>query len=228
MQHFSSHQWADFVRNVSGDKEKAAMQAHLETGCKRCSKALGAWARVREIVTRERSYQPPESVVRTVKAALAAIHGRPARIRVAQLLFDSLLAPALAGVRSGASAPRQMLFGIGDYRIDVRIEPSADTMTLTGQMLVSTDPARPVRDVEVKLTKGRETLAISRTNEFGEFELNSSLTGDLHLEFAIPQGMPIRIPVLQTPGTDSGGESKSTDTKGLRHRKRRKSRRTRK
>jgi len=227
MRHFSSHQWADFVRNVSGDKEKAEMQAHLETGCKRCSKALGAWSRVRDAFAREQSYRPPENVVRTAKT-LVAIAGRTEGVPIARLLFDSLLAPALAGVRSGASAPRQMLFGIGDYRIDVRIERSANTMTLTGQMLVSTDPARPVRDVAVKLTKGRETLAISRTNEFGEFELDSSLTGDLHLEFAIPQGMPIRIPVLQTPGTNSGAESKSTDTKGLRDRKRRKSRRTRK
>jgi hypothetical protein len=163
--------------------------------------------------------------VRTVKA-LAVIHSRPARVPVVRLLFDSVLAPALAGVRSGASAPRQMLYGIGDYRIDVRIEPSADTMTLAGQILGSTDPARPVCDVAVTLTKGREALAVSRTNEYGEFELNSKLTRNLNLEFAMSQGMPIRIPILQTLGAHPASRSQTTEVKSVRRRKRRESKGT--
>jgi len=220
MHHFSLEQWADYVRNALGYKDKAAMQAHLETGCKRCSTALNTWTRVLDAAARERAYEPPESAVRTVKA-LGAIHVRPRRVPVARLLFDSLLSPAFAGVRSAGAAPRQMLYGVGDYRIDMRIEPSADALALTGQVLISADPARPVRDVTVKLTKGRETLAISRTNEFGEFDLECKVSGDLHLELSIPKGAFLDILVPQRPGTGTGTADKSRgiDSKGVRGRK---------
>ena len=42
---------------------------------------------------------------------------------LAEVLFDSSLEPLPVGVRSAASSSRQLLFGVEDLRIDLRLEP---------------------------------------------------------------------------------------------------------
>lgn len=227
MRHFSSEQWADFVRDVVGAHEKAAMQAHLETGCNQCSDEVKAWTRVREAAMRERSYQPPESVVRMAKA-LAAINARPSRRPIAQLLFDSFQMPALAGVRAAAAGPRQMLYGIGDYRIDIRIEPKpeGDVITMVGQILISEEPARAASRVYVSLVRGRDVLATAETNEYGEFELQCELPSGLKLHVAPPEGPHIDIPLFEAGRKGASKTRKSTDSKGFRAKNRKNKRST--
>jgi len=201
MQHFSLQQWVDLARDVTGEDKKAAMQAHLETGCKQCTNAFSTWARVREIAGREGSYQPPESAVRTVKG-MGAIHIRPTKSptsSVAHLLFDSLQAPAAAGVRSSSTIARQLLYGVGAYRIDVRMEPQMDSdrVSLVGQILNSADPGKHADDVPVVLLKGRKVLAESQTNAFGEFHLECDLETRLQLQLSLPHGVEVTIPLVE-------------------------------
>ena len=49
MEHYSLEKWADFARQVIGEREKAEMQSHLEDGCRKCSKVLGLWQRVHQV-----------------------------------------------------------------------------------------------------------------------------------------------------------------------------------
>jgi len=221
MRHFSSEQWADFVRSVVGEQEKAAMQAHLETGCKECSSEVVAWTRVREAAMRERSYEPPEHAVRMAKA-LGAINARPSSRPIAQLLFDSFQTPAFAGVRSGSSGPRQMLYGIGDYRIDIRIEPKpeGEVVTMVGQILISDEPARAANRVFVSLIRGREVLATAETNEYGEFELQCELPSGLKLHVAPPEGPHVDIPLFDGARKSPASGGKTTESKGLKKKKR--------
>src|SRR6266481_1999528 len=122
MRHFSLEKWTDFARDVVGQAQKNAMQNHLETGCKECTKVFGTWKRVHEAARRESAYSPPESVVRTVKG-LGAIYGlgRVSRMKapLAKLLFDSSRSPQPVGVRSQGATPRQLLYGLNNYRVDL-------------------------------------------------------------------------------------------------------------
>jgi len=178
------------------------MQSHLDNGCKGCAKLFGTWRRVHEAGRREASYQPPESVVRSVKGA-GVIHGlgMGGRVKslIAGLLFDSMSTPMAAGVRSTAVSLRQLLYGVGGYRLDLRIEPqeNSDKVTLMGQILNSEHPDRPIGLTSVGLRKGKKVTAHSMTNEFGEFQLECELEGSFQLEAGLPHGQVLKIPLVE-------------------------------
>lgn len=197
MPHFSLEEWADFARDLIKGDQKTSMQTHLESGCKPCVRIFGTWARVREAAAREKAYQPPESAVRSIKG-LGAVH-IPPKSSLVRLLFDSSSNPIAAGVRSAATVARQLLYGVGAYRIDLRMEPQMDSdkVSLVGQILNSADPARHAAGVPVVLLKGRKVLAESHTNGFGEFHLQCDLEGSLQLRLTLPHGSEVRIPLVE-------------------------------
>jgi hypothetical protein len=217
MQHYSLEDWADFARNVAGDARKLAMQSHLETGCKPCTKLYTLWQRVDVAARRESAYQPPVTVVRTVKG-LGAIHGiakpRSAGSKLAELLFDSFRSPLQAGVRSTAATSRQLLYGAGDFRIDVRVEPQLDSekVSVVGQVLNAVDPARQSPSFPVILLKGKKIVSVSQTNSFGEFNLECELVDDLRLHLKVPSQMDVWIPLVNS-ATETG--QPSSDSKGV-------------
>lgn len=227
MPHFSLGEWADFARDAVKGEQKAAMQTHLESGCRPCAKVLGTWTRVREATTREKAYQPPESAVRTVKG-LGAIHV-PAKASLARLLFDSFSNPIAAGVRSTATVARQLLYGVGAYRIDLRMEPQMDSdkISLVGQILNSIEPTKHAAAVPVVLLKGRKVLAESHTNGFGEFHLQCDLEGSLQLRLTLPHGSEVRIPLVEPARTGAARSLEALESynvTGITSRKRRSTR----
>ena len=190
MDHYSMEKWVDFARGVIGAREKTAMQSHLDTGCKQCSKALKLWKHVHQVARQETALEPPESAVRQMKAAMA-IHGprRQKGVRAtAKLLFDSGLSPAQVGVRSSGAPARQLLFGVGTYRIDLRMEPQLDSdkVAVIGQVLHSTDPREGLGALPVALVKGRKVVAETITSKFGEFNLECDMGGHFHLRVKLP------------------------------------------
>jgi hypothetical protein len=209
MEHYSMEKWIDFVRDVVGAQEKTAMQIHLGTGCKQCTKVLSLWRHVHEVAQYERHFEPPQSAVRSMKGTFA-IHGprnahRGARA-IAELLFDSSRNPLPAGVRSSGSNARQLLFGIGEYRIDLRLEPQFDSekVAVVGQVLHSTDPTVGLGAVPVALVKGHRVVAESVTSRFGEFNLECDATGRFHLRVKLPsEELQVALiePIL-APGAD--------------------------
>jgi len=191
MEHFSMEKWIDFARDVVGAPDKAVMQNHLATGCKQCSKALELWKHVHEVARHERVLEPPDSAVRAIKGSFA-LHGPRRHQRgvaaIAKLLFDSSLVPLPAGVRSTSSSTRQLLFGVGAYRIDLRIEPQLDSdkAAVVGQVLHSTDAGEGLGAVPVALVRGRRVVAETVTSQFGEFNLECDLDGRLQLRVKLP------------------------------------------
>ncbi len=202
MRHYSLEKWVDFARNVIGEDEKEAMQSHLETGCTVCAKELSMWQRLQQVARRESDYSPSAGAVRIVNAAFAnrsAGQLRHAKSEVASLLFDSFRGPLLAGVRSAGSASQQLLYGAGDYRIDVRIEPQIDfeKVVLIGQVLNSADPDERIVAVPVILLKGRTILAESVTSEFGEFQIECELEKSLRLVVWLPAGRQVSLQLVE-------------------------------
>lgn len=233
MSHYKLEEWADFVRDVASEERKKEMQGHLDTGCKGCAKLFSTWKRVEEAGRREASYQPPDSIVRSVKGA-GVIHGlgsgRPEKTPIAELLFDSLRSPLAAGVRSTSATIRQLLYGVGGYRLDLRIEPedNSDKVTLLGQVLNSNDPEKPVGVTSVVLKRGNKVLAETATNRFGEFQLECDLTGSLQLHADLPHGQVVRIPLIELVSSSSAKEPQPDDYIGLKRLLQRVEKRTRK
>jgi hypothetical protein len=201
MQHYSMEQWIDFARNVVGEDEKRKMENHLKAGCVRCSKELGIWQRLHDVARRDSTYQPADGAVRTVNASFAnrtARRTERARSEVGSLLFDSFRSPVLAGTRSTATSSRQVLYGAGTYRIDVRIEPQMDSenVILIGQVLNSANPEERLPELSVTLFKGPKILAQSTTKEFGEFQIECALDGGFRLMVMLPGDTEVTLPLI--------------------------------
>lgn len=206
MPHFAAEQWADFVRNTLEEDAKTKMQAHLETDCKDCRAAMDLWTRVSHAISRERDYQPSKESVRVAESYFAV--RKPRRSRLADLLFDSLQTPALAGVRGSAPVSRQLLYAAGAYRIDLRLEPQLDSdeVSIVGQVLNSADPSQMVTARPVSLIKNRKTLTSSETGSFGEFQMECKLGERLQLKLVLPDGVAIEIPLLEPSKAAVTGE----------------------
>jgi hypothetical protein len=202
MRHYSLEKWVDFARNVIGEDEKVEMQTHLQTGCTACLKELSMWQRLQQVARRESAYSPSGGAVRTVNATFAnrsAGRLRHAKSEAASLLFDSFRGPLLAGVRSAGSASQQLLYGAGDYRIDVRIEPQLDSerVVLIGQVLNSADPDECLAALPVILLKGRKILSESLTSEFGEFQIECDLEESFRLVVWLPAGREVSLQLVE-------------------------------
>ncbi len=216
MKHFSLAEWADFARRVTNKEKEQIMQAHLDTGCKHCAKTVGIWNRVQEVAGREAAYEPPDAAVHNAKSMLA-LGARRQKASAVRVLFDSFQTPAFAGVRSIGANARQMLYGIGPYKIDLRMEPQMDSdkVEVVGQILNSADPISSGTQASVKLVRGRKILVESQTNALGEFHLECSLEGQLQLLVALPRSRDVKIPLLIPSSTTLTGRLESPDSSGL-------------
>lgn len=223
MKHFAIEEWADFARGVVGKDQKSIMQSHLDAGCGNCTKAVELWQRVHAVAQRPASLAP-EGTVRIVKAMYGqkAIYGRRSKVAIADLLFDTLRGPLPVGVRSVANAPRQLLYGAGSHRIDVRLEPQTDSekVSVIGQVLDSTEPGKDLEGLPVRLLAGQRLLAESTTNRFGEFHFECELAEMLELLVRLPKGQDISAALVKPDLSSVSEAAHDTDSvavkKGLR------------
>jgi hypothetical protein len=113
------------------------------------------------------------------------------------LLFDSVLSPLPAGVRSTAATARQLLYGVDNYRIDIRLEPTGkfDTATLIGQVLDTANPGSEFAQLPVVLMGRGKPLAESATSRFGEFHLEFRIEGECFLRLRLPDGRGLELPL---------------------------------
>jgi hypothetical protein len=200
MTHFSSQNWIDFVRDVAAPKDAAAIKEHLATGCDSCSKEKTVWSKVAAFAKTEASYEPPQDVVNMAKALVQSPKAeRKLRLReIAQLVYDSFAAPELVGVRSAAGVgSRQLLYRAGEVMIDVRFEENegSERFALTGQVFRDADSKVGMTRVPISLISGKDELARTSTNQFGEFYLEHESAKDLHVSLEISMEKDVFIPL---------------------------------
>ena len=174
------------------------MKEHLEQGCKRCSKIVLLWQRVRQTAETEASYRPPGDATRIAKASLAGSNltldqKRPDSL--AELLFDSFLKPVLEGARSSSIGTRQLLYRADPFQIDLLIESQAGgrSVVVTGQLLDLRRPQIAVHDLWVTLSNLRGRVVQAATNQFGEFCQEIESSGNLELKFHGANHQPVVI-----------------------------------
>ena len=198
MKHIPGEAWSDFVRQVVHTPRKEKMKEHLEQGCKRCTKIVSLWQRVRRTAENEKNYGPPGDVVRIAKASLAGANSKVNQKRqdsLAELLFDSFLQPLLEGIRSSSIGTRHMLYRADPLQIDLLIESQAGgrSVVVTGQLLDLRRPEIGERDLRVTLSNLRGRVVQAATNQFGEFCQEIENSGNLELKFHGANHQPVVI-----------------------------------
>lgn len=194
MSHVSNEDAINFVNQVMSVKERAKVQEHLQSGCKRCENTVATWQSVRQTISAESDYQPPAGVLRIVKAAFASARFSKAP-KGLKLLFDSILQPAAVGFRSSPSETRQLLYGVGPYLLDLYISAKAGgkMICVTGQLMNSRFPEKILNAVPILVGNGTGSVLLATTNKFGEFQTEIEYCGDLELRLPSAEGREIVI-----------------------------------
>jgi len=188
MEHFSEQSWADVARGISASAKAQGIQAHLAASCLNCKQSHDFWTRLYSVAQAETTYAPPENLVRMMKLEFAAKYAaQPAKAEkwsLATVLFDSVLQPLPAGVRSSAATARQMVFEAEGLTVDLRFDRMANVraISVVGQVLDKAVPRQPLAGSPIVLwTEDGQLLATTEANEFGEFQLEFIPQNDLRL-----------------------------------------------
>lgn len=195
--HFSEQIWADFARGIGQSKTDQEIEAHLASGCIECVAASGIWTKVHLIASNEPAFTPPDNTVRMAKVEF--VGKQPSQLSswiMANLVFDSLSQPLTAGVRSGASDSRHLVFEAERTMVDLVLDTQTQsgTISLTGQVMDKGGAKLAPRQVAVILwTETSQLLAESLANEFGEFQMEFAAQNRLRLSVEIAGQKPIRI-----------------------------------
>jgi hypothetical protein len=191
MKHFDITRWTDFARGFAPDADRAAMEAHLLSGCARCRDTLQFVNRMVESARVDGRYQPPEHVVRCAKAISSLLSPRRSGLSrlVARLVGDALPDVALAGMRSQDRMSRHALYEAGRFYVDVRLEQEkgAALATLVGQLTNRDDPDTALAEAPVLLLSRKDIVAHAIYNRFGEFQMDYPPAPHLLLSIALGQ-----------------------------------------
>lgn len=198
MKHLSEQVWTDFVRGLEAPAIHHQVVAHI-AGCPDCAGMVELWKKVGSIARAEASLTPPDGVVRTVKLAFVPELHMQKSWTIACLMFDSLNQPLTAGVRSGVSASRQMMFDAEGTMVDLVLDtdPQRHTVTLVGQVVDKRGARVTPRKVAIVLwTETGKPLVETTANECGEFQLEFATQDRLRLSIEVAGSKPIRIPPI--------------------------------
>ena len=203
MKHVETGLLVDYSRGLAGEADRAALEAHLASGCQSCKRQASVLGTLATTAGAETDYVPPPNVVRRAKEIFPS--RRPKEKRegfrtiMARLIYDSVLDPLPAGVRS-KDRPSQVLYEAADYAVDLHMsreqvsrEHGAPRMVVVGQIADRRQPGKWVADMPVVLMSGREVAARGLSNEFGEFHLEYVPRDDLQLQIAVEADKRIEV-----------------------------------
>ncbi len=200
MSHFEVGQWADWVRGLAGEKQRAEMEAHLSSGCGKCRRTMETMKRLAAIAQDEAAYQPPDYAVHNAKAIYALQEPETVWILpriVARLVYDSFREPLPAGLRSRHQLTRHALYEADDYSLDLRLEHQHGSarVTLVGQIADRANPKQSLANLPVILLSDKTIVGRTSSNAFGEFQIEYNPKNRLHLYIQSAEKLDARIEV---------------------------------
>ena len=185
MRHYGISQWVDFARALVADSDGQAMRSHADA-CPECRETSDFGRSLTGICLQMEENPVPEWVVRRAKAIFpvhaAVVPKRAFRIPVT-LIYDSLLTAEPAGLRATWQVGWQALYRAGGCSLDLRVEPeSASTRAaVIGQISNHLIPENQLENVPILLKSGKSVVAETRSNRFGEFQMEYEQQGRLQL-----------------------------------------------
>jgi hypothetical protein len=200
MKHFDINRWTDFARGLVTDADRAAMDAHLSSGCARCQATLGLVQQVVAAAGRAMASEPPADIVRWAKAiSVVQKPLRSPRLRlIPRLLYNSLADPMPAGMRSEDTLSHQALYEAENFVIDLRLEheKGCPVVTLLGQVSDRRDPGRAMPSAPILLMSRTNVVSRAVSNRFGEFQMEYAPAAHLRLRVPVdPDGRLIELPL---------------------------------
>jgi hypothetical protein len=203
MPHLSLEELTDFARGIAPSGMAMRVREHLSAGCEDCARVATMLQRVAEAAAQEARYEPDPGSVRIAKAHFAILGPRASKLReLLPLVFDSLAAPAPAGIRAALITSRQLLYRKDNRAIDIRLEhaPEHHDGILVGQVLDSGHAGRNVGSILVEMLSGGKVVASTATTTFGEFQFLYPPDQEIELCFGISsqQVFWIKVPPLAT------------------------------
>jgi hypothetical protein len=114
-----------------------------------------------------------------------------------RLVLDTGDSPLAEGVRRRDVTSRHLLYQAEELYLDLRLEPDprASRAALVGQLVDLRDPLRPVPPVPVLLLSEDEVLTRTRTNGFGEFQMDVASHRPLRLCLALDGERLVEVPI---------------------------------
>ncbi|MDP9382871.1 MAG: hypothetical protein M3Q29_22585 [Chloroflexota bacterium] len=165
--HVPFEQLADLVEGRLSPEARMLAQSHV-SGCAACG-AEARWLEHTITLMREDSSEDAPAYVvaratRMFRPRVAAERPSIVRRLVAALRFDSAQQPLAFGVRFVLPPPRQRLYRVDDYDVDIRIAPEGSGHVVSGQVL------GPINGGSVYLWDAMDTVQ-TELNALEEFVL---------------------------------------------------------
>ena len=215
MSHYAIDQWVDFSRGLVTAEEGARMRTHLETGCVKCAGLASFTTRTVQTCANTLTVEVPESTLRLARAIFPVrAQDRPRRgnrIPV-ELIFDSFLAPVPAGLRATWQVGWQGLYRAGDCSVDIRIEPElkSSRAAVIGQISNHVVPEVDMGNLPVSLRAGKQIVAETVSNRFGEFQMEYEDQAQLKLCIHLADSRLIQVPLKKLAAEQTAHASRKT------------------
>jgi len=200
MRHYSIEQWIDLTRGLVNSPEKGEMEQHLLSGCTPCLQEAAFCHQIGQVCHRIQEHPVPESVTRLARAIFPVRPQPPtsgSRLPI-ELIYDSFLVPAPAGLRATWQVGWQGLYRSGDCSVDLRIEPELKSTraAVIGQITNHVLPEVEMRNLPVSLRAGNQVIVETVSNRFGEFQMEYEQQARLKLCISLEDGSKhIQVPL---------------------------------
>jgi len=199
MQHYHLGHWIDFVHGFGSETARTAMEEHLAAGCPACRLAVSRLRVLAAIARHEAQYKVSPGALEFARSLGNRLARRPWLLsrRVARLVFDTMQAPLVAGVRGDPRASRHAWYQTGDYSVDVQMEPggSLAAMTLIGQIVSVQNPPASLSNLAVAVASHRAVLAQTASNDLGEFQVELVPEPELKLYIQTNRESSLEVPL---------------------------------
>ena len=215
MKHYAIDQWVDFTRGVVAGDEAGQMLAHLQSGCADCRKLSDFTSKLSNTCTGLATASVPESSIRLARAIFPVrMQERPKRGNrlPIEMIFDSFLVPSAVGLRSTWQVGWQGLYRAGDCSVDLRIEPELKTSraAVIGQITSHVLPAVEMGNLPVCLRSGKQVVAETLSNRFGEFQMEYDQQTQLKLCIYLRDSKSIQVPLKKFTSDQPAAKSRAT------------------
>jgi hypothetical protein len=218
MNHYAIDQWVDYSRGLVNADESTKMRTHLTEGCPECKRLFDFTSKLAVACSGSTSTQVPENALRLARAIFpVTIQDRPNRgnrIPI-ELIFDSFLVPQPAGLRATWQVGWQGLYRAGHCSIDLRIEPElkSSRASVIGQITNNVVPDSAMSDLPVSLRAGKQIVAETVSNRFGEFQLEYEERAQLKLCIHLADEKVIQVPLKKLAAEQAAGQSRKAARK---------------
>jgi len=206
--HFDTEAWIDFVRGLRSPAQNSAMQTHLASGCAPCSEIASLFAQVWKVGRSAGEDRVPEDWSRKAEDILrnetmAPIRLLPTRWAIPAISTVGVLEASF--LRAEYQSNRHVVYETQGCAVTLKLDEDRNSreVLIIGQITDQRRPERRVGYTPIFLFRGTKGVAITSSDEFGEFQLACELKRKMLISFPF-DGFRINVTLDDlTPGEET-------------------------